>query len=161
MTARNEPVVSFATPPFTRCAWGVTRSLRPRSISVPIAIPIVSRRKRKRWLLRPRLFPLASRIRWSPKIFCSPGENLFSVEGGKNSLAISLCPSIFAARRICKNATRNLGRFRSGQTGQTVNLLAMPSKVRILPCPLPLLSRTYADHRVFVDTHQRTCMTKA
>jgi len=28
-----------------------------------------------------------------------------------------------------------MGRFWSGQTGQTVNLLAQPSKVRILPGP--------------------------
>ena len=28
-----------------------------------------------------------------------------------------------------------MGRYRSGQTGQTVNLLATPSKVRILACP--------------------------
>ena len=29
-----------------------------------------------------------------------------------------------------------MGRFPSGQRGQTVNLLATPSKVRILLCPL-------------------------
>ena len=30
---------------------------------------------------------------------------------------------------------RDWGRYSSGQRGQTVNLLAMPSKVRILPGP--------------------------
>jgi hypothetical protein len=31
------------------------------------------------------------------------------------------------------------GVYRSGQTGQTVNLMALPSKVRILPRPIALI----------------------
>ena len=36
------------------------------------------------------------------------------------------------------------GVFRSGQTGQTVNLVALPSQVRILPRPIPLQPREAA-----------------
>ena len=43
------------------------------------------------------------------------------------------------AKRYCFSFYLNpapiMGRYRSGQTGQTVNLLAMPSEVRILSCP--------------------------
>ena len=43
------------------------------------------------------------------------------------------------AKRYCFSFYLNpapiMGRYRSGQTGQTVNLLAMPSVVRIHSCP--------------------------
>ena len=38
--------------------------------------------------------------------------------------------------KLRKSGLRYLGSFQSGQMGQTVNLLAQPSKVRILHSPL-------------------------
>ncbi len=43
--------------------------------------------------------------------------------------------------RLASTDAMSSGVYRSGQTGQTVNLMALPSKVRILPRPLPHKSR--------------------
>ena len=50
-------------------------------------------------------------------------------------LWVQVPPSALARRRAFRT-TRYLGRYPSGQRGLTVNQLAMPSEVRILPCPL-------------------------
>jgi hypothetical protein len=51
---------------------------------------------------------------------------------GSRSAARWGCP---CARNSRSKGFDELERYRSGQTGQTVNLLAMPSEVRILPSP--------------------------
>ena len=46
-------------------------------------------------------------------------------------------PVVGSSPSIGSKAQRNMmGEFQSGQMGQTVNLLAKPSEVRILPLPL-------------------------
>ena len=58
-----------------------------------------------------------------------------SLNRRRKSLQTWCIPPLYRPCKTVVSIVARTGRYRSGQTGQTVNLLAMPSKVRILPCP--------------------------
>ena len=59
-------------------------------------------------------------------------------------------PVVGSSPSIGSKAQRNMmGEFQSGQMGQTVNLLAKPSEVRILPLPLNCGSSSFGRATAF------------